>query len=563
LGAEVTGGLVRGLRPPKYLQPVALTEDQIKRKEVLDKHGIPYTADEITQNPFHALLTEISNAGTLSRGWMRQFRAEQGERTKIAVQRVVEQLGEAVPPNELGATLSTAVKEQERLRNATASWYYNEIEQALKFDVVRTPLEKGGVQLTTSGGLTVPVRDIVSAFQKQAATIRDHVNLLFPIPEGASKEEVARITKLRADRLDNDPWFKIADEYSHLGPEQQWNVLHGALKDVRRELRTIQELKSAGQDTSKRMEIGGLKQLEINIEKRLREGLEGSTNPDHAGLLEVWDAGQQMVRDTSAKFRNDTITRLVQKAEQAGTKAVRDFVVTLAPEEMQRVMTAVSHRGDLQNTLRAAFLEEGLVRSSGKLTSAKEFDAQAMLDWVNGKSSFTAQKAEVLLPPKMRVELGSLLHRLVEVENAAEAGKTGEVFMRMKTAGMLVAVPTAVAATLSGAEPVLTAGTAALGTTAFLLGPKVLAKIITNEKGREFLIQGMAYKAVDKIGPLRVLQELMRLDTGVARTIQFGLHRGLMLGQVEAQPGGPPARTAESTSLIHRPLLPGSIAEVQ
>ena len=84
-------------------------------------------------------------------------------------------------------------------------------------------------------------------------------------------------------------------------------------------------------------------------------------------------------------------------------------------------------------------------------------------------------------------------------------------------------------------------GTAELGAAAsILVGPKVLASVLTNPRTTEFMIQGLRYSATD-LGAVRVTRELMRLDQGFAQAVRAGVS-----AYNAEQTSGPIHRTAET-----------------
>jgi hypothetical protein len=181
------------------------------------------------------------------------------------------------------------------------------------------------------------------------------------------------------------------------------------------------------------------------------------------------------------------------------------------------------------------------------------FNAEKFRKSLFGKDEMNSRKSEVLLDPTQKQKLKEFTNAVSDIQNGPQS-KFG-IFLKMKSAQALMTLSAGSLATLgliSGRQG--DTGSAAVelgGAATIILGPKVLANLMTNPKAVEYMIQGLRYTATDKSNTVRVVRELMRLDQGFARAVQAGAST-----YMAEQTSGPLHRTAESVSKSIQSTLP-------
>jgi hypothetical protein len=128
-----------------------------------------------------------------------------------------------------------------------------------------------------------------------------------------------------------------------------------------------------------------------------------------------------------------------------------------------------------------------------------------------------------------------------DIQKQDTADKFGSVFIRMKSSGALFSVPLALyGATQIGGGDVKEGAAELGGAAAILISPNIMARLLTNPRATEYMIQGLRYSATSNQA-IRVTRELMRLDQGFANAVRLGVS-----AYNAEQTSGPIHRTAET-----------------
>jgi hypothetical protein len=396
------------------------------------------------------------------------------------------------------------------------------------------------IQTVTEGGLLADISNTATVFKKELDGLA---------VTAKTNPDVAAV-------LAKDPFYKTAETYAVGKEPLQWNVAHDFLQSVRRRIRSIQDSPLAQTEPA---EIGSLYKIEATLEGDLQKALTQSANPEHQPLLAQWQAAQGFVKERSQTLRNETILNLVRTVEEhGGEPAMRQFVNTLSPDDLAKVMHAVAPRPSeigphyLQDSLRRTFVLHGVELAGGNTAeTATMLNPKKLRDYVFGKTELTDRKADLLLTPAQQQRIGTLANAIEAQQKQMKPGAFGSMFMAMKTSGAVFTIPATAAALVVGGSvaPVSTL----LGSVTILAGPRMLGEWMLKPETTKLLTEGLRYSFAHANGPkMRVLKELMSLDRNFARAVQLAVSQA----GVAAQVGGPPTRTAETTELQSVTTLP-------
>jgi hypothetical protein len=553
---ELGGGLFRMMRPVKYSQPRPLTPEQMRRKDVFEKHGIPYMAHEVTDSGVHKLFADIGESGALSPKAYSAFYERQNEARKAAIEGFADQVGQHMQPADLADAAVQVVHDSREAMHSGAEILYNSVKDDLKYTtkIIQQPTGKmiphpQGLrgpdgkpmmipemvdQEITVGGLQVNIRDTQQAFTAAKKATEDAARHLH-----------------QPDML-KSPWYQTATNATGLPDMAQWNDAHLYLKEVRSEIRRVQEAKSAGSDTSKLADIGTLKKIEATLEADLGRALGSSPKPEHQRAFWTWNLAQDTVRNMSEEYRNETVLSFVRTVDQhGGEAAIKKFTTSLSPEDAKKVLKATASDPELQKSLQRSFVEAAF-ESSVDDTTAGNFDPVKMRKFLY-KNEYITPKTDAMIPKPVQRDLKEFLDVAEKQLNDQEQGKAGSMFVKFKQSGAMFTLP---AATLAGLGIVSYAhgdqGTAALeagGAVTVLLGPAWIAKSLQNPETAKLLIEGIRYSASQtRVG--KVAQQLMRIDEGFARAVQTAANVSGFLSPAEEKPEVTPGRMTAPSSVL-------------
>lgn len=578
---EIGARAITFLRPVAYAQPRVLTPEQQHVKTFLDQHQIPYTPDQITGRPFQSFARSIADNGILSEKQMATFARNQNEAIRGAVTDIADTMGQKVPPDVLGQQVVRTIRnEDDTLTRTVIAPLYNRIEQDLAYTSKTVQVPTGRMVPHPSGmlgpnGQPIMIPEMVDQLQTQGGLLVDQrpVKQLFQT-EIMNLERTATLEK-RPDLLKSAHYLSMK-RFVNMPDEGQWADAHQVLKETRKSLRDLDNPMNVSTEVLQDRAV--LTRAEKALETQLETSLKQSANPAHQQDLAVWQHAQALTRQKNERLRNDVILSFTKAIdEHGGEKGLTQFVNTMTPDDAAKVMDAARTDPALQGSLRRSFLEDKIIKAGGMDAADAPFNAEKFRKVLFGKDEMNARKSEVLLNPAQRQKLEEFTNVVSEVQRQDTADKFGSVFIRMKSSGAVFTLPNVVAGsllTMSGVAAVqgdmTTAGLEAGGVVSIVLGPKVLASLLTNPRATEFLIQGLRYSAVNAthtVGRtpgfnaagvpttlggrevtnkhaqfLRITRELMRLDQGFAHAIRTGLSDHF------AEPI-PPARTAETTTL--------------
>ena len=549
---EGVGRAITFVRPVAYAQPRALTAEQMRTKAFLDQHQIPYTSDQITGSAFHSFARSIADNGIFSEKTMADFTRGQHEAVRASAVAIADTMGRKVPPDVLGQQIIRTIRnEDDTLTHTVIEPLYNRISNDLKYttQTIQVPTGRmvpspGGIlgsngqpimipemvdQMTTQGGLLVDQRPLKQLFQQEVASLN----------------RTAALEK-RPDLLQS-AHYQSMQRFAGMPDEGQWSDAHLVLKETRKALRELSNPTNVATEVLQDRAV--LTRAERALETQLETALRNSANPAHQQDLSLWQQAQKAVKEKNERLRNDVILNMVKAIdEHGGEKGLTPFVNNMTPDDAKKVMEATRTNPALQGSLRRQYLQDKIEKAGGMADAEAPFDAERFRKVLFGKDDLNARKSEVLLDPTQRQKLNEFTNTVSNVQKESTDGKFGSVFIRMKSSGAVFNLPNALVTGLGGFGLVeagrgdSTGATVGIGgAIGILVGPKVLASLLTNQKATEFMIQGLRYSATDKIGPLRVVRELMRLDQGFAQAVRTGLSMN------EAVPGGGPiTRTAET-----------------
>ena len=550
---EVGARAITFLKPVAYAQPRALTPEQQQVKGFLDQHKIPYTPDQITGSPFHSFARSIADNGIFSEKQMATFARDQNEAIRGAVSDIADTMGQKVPPDVLGQQVVRTIRnEDDTLTRTVIAPLYNRIEHDLAYTSKTVPVPTGRMVPHSSGmlgpnGQPMMIPEMVDQLQTQGGLLVDQrpVKQLFQT-EITNLERTATLEK-RPDLLQSAHYLSMK-RFVNMPDEGQWADAHQVLKETRKSLRDLDNPLNVSTEVLQDRAV--LTRAEKALESQLETSLKQSANPTHQQDLAVWQQAQALTRQKNERLRNDVILSFTKAIdEHGGEKGLTQFVNTMTPDDTAKVMAATRTDPVLQGSLRRAFLEDKIIKAGGMDAADAPFNAEKFRKVLFGKDEMNARKSEVLLNPAQRQKLEEFTNAVSEVQRQDTADKFGSVFIRMKSSGAVFTLPNVIAGsllTMGGVSAVqgdmTTAGLEAGGALSIVVGPKVLANLLTNPRATEYMIQGLRYSAVDNSNTLRITRELMRLDQGFAHAVRTGLSDHF------AEPT-PPARTAETTTL--------------
>jgi hypothetical protein len=285
-----------------------------------------------------------------------------------------------------------------------------------------------------------------------------------------------------------------------------------------------------------------LTRAERALETQLETALQRSANPAHQTDLALWRQAQNAVRTKNERLRNDVVLRFTRAIdEHGGEQGMKQFVNNMTPDDAGRIMEATSSDPVLQASLRRAYLEDKIIKAGGMADAETPFNAERFRQVLFGRDEMNMRKSEVLLSPQHRQQLNNFTDAVARMQREETSGKFGSVFIRMKSSGALFSVPLALygASQIGGGD--VKEGTAELaGAASVLIAPNVLARLLTNPRATEYMIQGLRYSATSSQA-VRVTRELMRLDQGFANAVRLGVS-----AYNAEQTSGPIHRTAET-----------------
>lgn len=588
LVGEGAGGALRFFKPPKFATPRVLTPEQQQRLEIRRRYQIPTSPDEITGAYSHRAMRAVSEASMFSgRSWD-EFRRNESRAIRGAFEGIVDTVAERSTAQDLMQTYVDYVRDTTRsIHNDFASPLYNSIDQALQPQKITRQVSTGrqlpnpnglldpnGQPLTAPelidqeervGGLLVNNTEIRNLFAQEIQRTRD---------AGAAQGEMGK-------DLTKSPDFIWKQKIASLPENSQWVDQHETLKEIRANLRL---LNTPGVDPSQLPTRRVLVQAERAIEEQLRRGLQLSGNPEHRDLLRLWDHAQAYIRDAHTRMDGPVIQRFMTQMEsRGGEPALRQFVKTLSPNELEQSMAALEGNRalglepniPLRDRMIRAWLAEGIEEAGGPRDLDQPFNVTKFHSWIYGKTELTGGKDRVLLDriPQARQRIDELL----EATRAQDQrqSKFGEVFVKMRQAGAIFTIPrTAIQSVMGGMlglEAYRDVGSGnyweaagdAAGAITIVAGPSVLAGLMLNPRTAAYMIQGMRYSvpnATKTVGgtpafnaagqPMmsggkevptgvaqatRVFRELVRLDQNFARLVQSQVSAQLHTPEMAAE----------------------------
>jgi hypothetical protein len=517
---ELGGAGIRLIKPIAYAKPRALTPEQQQTKAVLDRHGIPYTPDQITGNIFHNFAKSLADGGILSKGTMEKFAQDQTAAIREAAQGIADTMGQHVPPDKLGLEIVKHIRgEDDTLKRTVINPLYNTIDQHLQYQAL-----PGGA---TQGGLLVDQRPVKQLFAQKVADI----------------ERTAAAQKQRS--LLDQASYKSMKQIVGLPDDGQWVDAHTVLKSIREDLRELDNPLNVASGLQKDRAV--LSQAEKALEKQLETALQTSANPAHVQDLNLWKQAQQLTKQRVEAFNNDITLRFMKAVEErGGEQGMKQVVSSMSPEDMVKMMNATKADPALQGSIRQGWLQTKIEKVGGLDDPNAPFDVEKLRREVFGRTGLDKRKAEVLFDPKQRQKLNEFINAASDVQNApgSQLGK----YLMLLNGGAAITVPIGIYDLMSGNTD---RGVAELGGAAtVLLSPKLLAGMLTDPRKVEYLIQGLRYSSTSNQA-VRVTRELIRLDQNFARAVQAGVS-----AYHAEQTSGPIHQTAETVSKSIQSTLP-------
>lgn len=516
------------LRPVAYAKPTQLTAEQIQTKAFLDQHQIPYTPDQITGSAFHSFARSIADNGIFSEKEMSKFVGTQNEAVRASAEAIADTMGRKVPPDVLGQQVIRTIRnEDDTITNTVIQPLYNRIAQDLKYTTqnVKVPTGKmapGPSGLVDANGQPMMVPEMIDQLQTQGGLLVDQRPLRQLFQAELKSIENASILEKRPDLLQS-AHYQNMKRFANMPDEGQWADAHLVLKETRKSLRELDN--PMNQATGVLQDKAVLTRAEKQLETQLETALQNSPNPAHQADLAIWSQAQDAVKLKNERLRNDVVLRVIKSMDEHGAeKGLTPFVNNMTPDDATKVMAAVRTDPNVQGSLRRAYLEDKIIKAGGMDDADAPFDAERFRKVLFGKDEMNARKSAALLDPTQQAKLREFTDAVSNVQKESTDGKFGSVFIRMKSSGALFSVPIALygASQIGGGN--VEEGTAELGAAvSILIAPNVLARMLTNPKATEYMIQGLRYSATDKSNVLRVTRELMRLDQGFAHIVQTGV----------------------------------------
>ncbi len=547
---ELGARAITFLKPVSYAQPRALTADQQATKAFMDRHQIPYTPDQITGGPAHAFMRSIADNGIFSEKDMSKFAGKQNEAIRASATAIADTMGRSMPPDVLGQqVIKTIRNEDDAITQTVIQPLYNRIADDLKYTTHTVKVPTGRMvphpsqtqqvqQGTTNGSILGPngqpvqvpnmvtqpvmVPEMTDKVITQGGLLVDQRPLKQLFQKEVMQLERTAALEKRPDLLQS-PHYQSMKRFANMPDEGQWADAHLVLKETRKSLRELDNPMNIATDVLQDKAV--LTRAEQALETQLQTSLQNSANPAHQADLALWSQAQNAVKVKNERLKNDVVLRFIKAIdEHGGEQGMKTFVNNMTPEDTAKVMTATSSAPAVQASLRRSFLEDKIIKAGGMADAEAPFDAERFRKVLFGKDEMNARKSAVMLDAKQQAKLKEFTNAVSDIQQEGAEGKFGSVFIRMKSSGALFSVPIALygASQIGGGD--VKEGMAELGAAAsILIAPNILARMLTNPRATEYMIQGLRYSATDRSNVLRITRELMRLDQGFAQAVRAGV----------------------------------------
>ena len=265
-------------------------------------------------------------------------------------------------------------------------------------------------------------------------------------------------------------------------------VSYPVAKQMRTELRVMRDSLSNSPETKNAPAIGLADKAYGSMTKRIEDGLR-EYDPflaDRWTDVNFREAGRQ------GQFNNDLVRSLVQHADRAGSGKPEAIVDQVFQHNN------ISTIQNMKNAVDAPTWDKVLSWHWRDAYEKSGGNGEALREAFFGAKSGLGEKEMVTAYGPERVRDYKNLIGAMEVAQARQGNKTGSVFIQLSQAGAVVSTIGLASASLSGAiDYQVGLGDFAPGA-AILLGPSILARMMTNPTAAKWIIQGMKIPAGTK-----------------------------------------------------------------
>lgn len=468
------------------IAPRAIGAETERALGFIDERGLPpiLLPGEMSGKNLHNFFESVAETGIIPSKKLLDFKTNRNVVTRELAEDIANEMGQRMPPEELGKAIVDAAKGNFITKSATANVHYNTVRAMVrpKTEIIDSADEAGRLvkkQIQT-GGVLMDTQSLKLAFPDDAA--------LKTLPNRA----------------------QVADMIDYM-------------QALRAEARGLEQGVAVGQ--AGKTKARDLKQINDEITStrhEINKALEASGNPNLALASEVWKEGDRIVAGAHAQFNNDTIRALTKTAlysPKGGTEKVMAEILTANdPKVIRSVFDAVGPAE--QQSLRALAFRDAFEKAA-KEGDPNFIDVFALEKNIYGKGEVGKKAvANALYRPEDQRVLGEYINLLKQYQ-VKPGGQTSPVFVQMKQVGAVSTVSGAALGALAGTGVALSSAGLA-GAVTLVFSPKLLGHLLTQESTRKLMVQGLRYKT-DSVAFGRWLTNLAAIDNGVARVVQTAL----------------------------------------
>ena len=508
-------------------------------QQMAPANPLPMTPAQLTEDSIYQIVDNVSKSSIFGTGSMAKFQQNNEALTRATLERFADSIGKNLDKEQLGQMFVMMNRGDLRLAQAPARAIYTAIEQQVAPKMVERTVLKPHPTLVGSGGkpLTVPTK----VMEEDGGAWVDMRPLKTWAKDIAKRGSEIGGAGRELTGLDLAKKIVSSNDF----------VSYQAAKDFRMEARAIAE--EFAITNKKAPAIGLAKRAEGALTKQIDEGL-GQFNPQ---LQQQWRTANKIYAQASAKYDNTFVRHLIKVATQKeGGLPEQIYGMIVKPQGvsvLRRAKAAISAGSKQEGKeLWQSFGEKALLSSMEKATdkTTKRLDMQTLHNLLFGKLEGGEQAG---LGIKTLRELYSneqidWLRKAINLGIQQQKGNPtdiGGMLVQMKTGGAI--------ATFLGGSAGYAAGGAGggfAGAGAILLGPEMLARLMTNPEAAKLFVRGLNTK----------------IGSPQSKEIQKGLSRWLGLtpagvafgipGRIAAQHVGEDIRQEQSSAPFRGLSLP-------
>jgi hypothetical protein len=517
---------------------------------------LPMTPSQMTENTVYGVLENIGKGSVFGGGPLQKFDIANEDLTKRTIEKFTDQLGQTLDKEHLGQMFVMINRGDLRIAQAPAKALYHAIGEAVK----QKPVER--------------IRMVPSEFVNAAGQ---------PImkPEKYMDLDGGAWVDLRGIKAWAKPIANRAEATADMGSDITGGALakrilamddfmpYEAAKDLREVSRALSSQFMI--DNKKAPAIGVARHIEGQLTKEIDNGL-GRFDPT---IRDQWREANKIYAQASSKYDNTFIRHLIKVAtEKEGGLPEQVYGMIVKPQGstlLRRAKVAINAETSddgkqLWQSFGAKVLHNSLDTARDKTTHRIDFQKLNNLLFSKGESGETAGLGMKSIRELYDNEQIDWLKKAINVGIQQQKGNptdVGKMLIQMKTGGAIANLAnTGLVALGTGAGYYYGGGEGAIaGASTVLLGPEMLAHVMTNPKTAQWFVRGMQVPADSEAGKTigkTIVKELGMLPGHGSSTI---------LGRMFAQRAGKEAREQlkdqPSKESIYLPPIPTQMQGIQ